>query len=211
MTLWIDYASRIENKFNPSKSALLIVDVQFGFCSPEGQTGRKHANTKMQRLPDKINEFVDYFKSLGGLPIYFKSVPDDNHSSKTEKWLNNLKDHQRPATENDPELALYGLDIDNDGIIIEKTGDGFSQSNLKFILDANNIETVLVCGVRTEICVRRIAERATTEDYLVFVLKDLCATRDDNADHEEQALLFLNAYTGIVLDTAKIKELFEHD
>ena len=207
MTVWADYASFITDTFNTNECALLIVDVQVSFCSPTGLTGRKHANSQMQALPEKINRFVKDFRELGGLPIYVKSVPSDDVNSEEIKWLNRLKGIRRPANKDNPELDFYGLDIPPDALIIEKVSDGFSHSQLKSILEQHGIKTVLVCGIRTEICVRRTAECAATEGYLTFVLKDLCATRDANQDHAEQALMFLNAYTGIVLDSERMREL----
>ncbi len=207
MTIWVDYAPRIQEVFEPRKSALLVVDVQHSFCAPEGRTGRKHSNISMQLLPSKINNFVKYFESIGGTTIYLKSVPDDTNSTENDRWLNKLKGHVRPSSPDSIELDLYGLDLKPDSLIIEKTGDGFSRSELKAILQKNKIENVLVCGVRTEICVRRVAERSSAEDYLVFVLSDLCATRDNCAEHEKQALLFLNAYTGVVLESTHMRKL----
>ncbi|MEM7537528.1 MAG: cysteine hydrolase family protein [Chloroflexota bacterium] len=208
MTIWRDYASQINDQFNAQRCALLIVDVQHSFCAPDGVTGRKHANTQMQTLPDKINRFVDEFRQRGGLPVYIKSIPDQANASPTDRWLNTLKGHMRPAVSTDPSLDFYGLDIPDNAVIVEKKSDGFAHTNLKEILTQHNIDTVLVCGVRTEICVRRTAERSASEGYLVFVLRDLCATRDANDDHADQALMFLNAYTGVVLDTQRMNELF---
>jgi len=207
MTIWVDYASRITNTFNAAECALLIIDVQVAFCSPTGRTGRKHPNTQMQALPKKINNFAKDFREMGGLPIYLRSVPSDDLNSPQTKWLNQVKGINRPASKHDEELELYGLDMPNNAIIVEKQGDGFSHSNLKEILNQHNITTLLTCGVRTEICVRRTSERAATEGYVTFVLKDLCATRDANQDHAEQALLFLNAYTGIVMESNHMKTL----
>lgn len=207
MTHWADYASRITDTFDAKHCALLIVDVQHSFCSPTGITGRKHANIQMQALPAKINHFAAEFRALGGLPIYIKSIPDDQSSSETGKWLNALKGNTRPATPDDPSLDFYGLDIPSNAIVVEKKSDGFAHTNLKAILGEHKINTVLVCGVRTEICVRRTAERSASEGYLVFVLRDLCATRDANGEHADQALMFLNAYTGVVIDTKRLKEI----
>ena len=208
MTHWADYASRITDTFDARQCALLIVDVQHLFCSPTGVTGRKHPNTQMQALPAMINQFVKGFRARGGLPIYIKAMSDDQHSSPTDKWLNKLKGYTRPPVGSDPELDFYGLEIPDDAVIIEKQSDGFAQTDLKNILEEHGIRTVLVCGVRTEICVRRTAERSASEGYLVFVLRDLCATRDANEADADQALMFLNAYTGVVIDTQKMNELF---
>jgi len=207
MTIWIDYASRIDEQFPYCSCALLVVDVQRAFCAPDGRTGLRHSNRLMQALPNRINTFVDRFCASGGLPVYLRSVPSVDRATPADRWLNELKSHPRPASSSDPELELYGLKLPRNAVTIDKCSDGFAHSNLKAVLDANDISSVLICGVRTEICVRRVAERSESEGYRVFVLRDLCATRDANQSHAEQALLFLNAYTGIVLDSDKMLKL----
>ncbi len=62
---WQDYTSGLDLSLNPRECALLIIDVQDMFCSPTGVTGRKHANTRMQALPAKINAFTETFRRAG--------------------------------------------------------------------------------------------------------------------------------------------------
>jgi len=207
MTIWVDYASRISERFSFSTCALLIVDVQRVFCAPDGKTARRHSNQMMQALPARINAFVEKFSLAGGLPVYLRSVPSLDHATEIDHWMNDLKSYSRPAAETDTELDLYGLIRPPGAITMDKYSDGFAHSTLKHDLDEKGIVNVIICGVRTEICVRRTAERSATEGYRVFVLRDLCATRDANTAHAEQALLFLNAYTGIVLDSDQMLSL----
>lgn len=209
-THWQDYTSGLDLSLNPRECTLLVVDVQDMFCSPTGVTGRKHANTRMQALPAKINAFTETFRKAGGLPIYIRAVSDETNRPQNIKWLDKVKGVGFPANPNHSDYGFYGLAIFEDAIILEKRcGDAFSSTDLKGILDARGIKYVLVSGVRTEICVRRAAERASSEGYLVFVLRDLCATRDACTDHENQALMFLNAYTGLVTTTEEILGFLE--
>ena len=209
-THWQDYTSGLDLSLNPRECALLIVDVQEMFCSPTGVTGRKHANTRMQALPAKINAFTETFRRAGGLPIYIRAVTDGANRPQNMKWLDKVKGVSFPADPNHSDYDFYGLAIPEDAITLEKRcGDAFASTDLKGIMDARGIEYVLVSGVRTEICVRRAAERASSEGYLVFVLRDLCATRDACAEHEDQALMFLNAYTGVVTTTEKVRGFLE--
>lgn len=205
-THWQDYTSGLKLRLEPRECALLVIDVQNSFCSPTGVTGRRHANTQMQALPAKINAFAETFRKAGGLTIYIRAVTDAKTRPENMKWLDEVKGVRFPADPNHSDYDFYGLNIPEDAITLEKhCGDAFASTNLKGILDAQGIKYVLVSGVRTEICVRRAAERASSEGYLVFVLRDLCATRDACAEHEDQALMFLNAYTGLVTTTAEIK------
>ena len=202
-THWQDY--QLDIRLNPSDCALLIIDVQDSFCSPTGVTGRKHANTRMQALPAKINAFAKRFRDAGGRPIYIRAVTDEASRPQDMKWLDTLKGVEFPLEPNHKDTAFYGLAIPEDAIRLDKRcGDAFASTELKGILDAHGVKNVLVSGVRTEICVRRAAERASREGYVVFVLRDLCATRDACSEHEDQALMFLNAYSGLVTTSAEM-------
>ncbi len=209
-THWQDYTSELEFNLNPLECALLIIDVQNMFCSPTGVTGRKHANTQMQALPAKINIFAEAFRKAGGSPIYIRAVTDEVNRPQNMKWLDRVKGASFPANPDHSDYDFYGLTLPEDAITLEKRcGDAFTSTNLKQILDAQDIKYVLLSGVRTEICVRRAAERASSEGYVVFVLRDLCATCDACAEHEDQALMFLNAYSGLVTTTGEISRWLE--
>lgn len=209
-THWQDYTTGLDLSLNPRECALLIIDVQDMFRSPTGVTGRKHANTRMQALPAKINAFTETFRKAGGLPIYIRAVTDETNRPQNMKWLDKVKGVSFPADPDHSDYGFYKLAVPEDAITLEKRcGDAFTSTDLRGILDTRGIKYVLVSGVRTEICVRRAAERASSEGYLVFVLRDLCVTRDACTDHEDQALMFLNAYTGLVTTTEKLKEILE--
>ncbi len=204
-THWADYTSALELTLNPAECALLVIDVQNSFCSPTGITGRKHANTKMQALPAKINAFMEHFHALGGHLVFVRALSDAGSRSETQRWLDTVKGLRFPADPNDVEYDLCGLEIPEDAVVLEKRcGDGFTSTNLKEILDSWGVKYVIVSGVRTEICVRRAAERASSEGYVVFVPRDLCATRDACTEHEDQALMFLNAYSGLVTTSNEV-------
>jgi nicotinamidase-related amidase len=201
MTTWENYDLNIH--ISPKECALLVVDVQVDFCSPSGMTARKHANSLMQALPAKINNFVLYFQPLGGLLVYLKAVIDPNNRPKNFLLMESIKGITRPTVKNTDGAEFYGLEIPKEAVIIEKSYmDAFAHAHLKEVLESRNIKHVLICGVRTEICVDMTARRACSEGYNVFVLRDLVATRD-----AATALMFIDAYYGFVVTTEKIKQL----
>lgn len=62
-------------------------------------------------------------------------------------------------------------------IVVEgkRTLDAFNSSNLDFILRANCIRNVALCGFLTNVCVEGTARSAYDKGYKVFLLKDCCA------------------------------------
>jgi nicotinamidase-related amidase len=204
MTRWENYDLTLQ--LRPEHCALLVVDVQADFCSP--QAGRKHANSQMQALPAKINKFVRYFQGLGGLVVYIKAVVDVQNRPENMRLFEEVRAIKRPTQKNTEGAEFYGLEISETAVIIEKSyADAFAQTNLKEVLGSKGINHVLVCGVRTEICVDMTARRACSEGYNVFVLRDLVATRDSATAHADHALMFIDAYFGFVITTEEAKEL----
>jgi nicotinamidase-related amidase len=194
-------------RFDPRECALIVVDVQVDFCSPIGSTARRgKANTRMQALPDKINAFVKELSGTGVLLIYTQAIVNESLLAPNVQFFNEMKGIKRPTQEGSGGEEFYNLEIPDDAIILRKEyGDAFTSTRLKQILEEHRIRNILICGVRTEICVDATARRAYAEGYNVIVISDLVATRDDNAADEQYALKFMDAYIGFVMDTNQVR------
>ena len=194
---------------DPNACALIIVDIQVDFCSPTGSTARRgKPNTRMQVLPEKINAFVNDVYPLGVFPVYVKSVVNEAHLAPNVRFFNQMKGIKRPTVEGTGGEEFYNLKIPPNALIFQKeAADPFTHTNLKQVLEARQINTVLICGVRTEICVDATARRAFSEGFNVIVISDLVATRDNNSEDEQHALRFIDAYVGFVMDTSQTKQV----
>ena len=61
--------------------------------------------------------------------------------------------------------------------VIDKPGKGaFYQTDLELMLKNHSIETLLVCGVTTEVCVNTTVREANDRGYRCIVLSDCCAS-----------------------------------
>lgn len=71
-----------------------------------------------------------------------------------------------------PELAPLA-----DEPVIDKPGKGaFYQTDLELMLRNNGIETLLVCGVTTEVCVHTTIREANDRGYRCIALADACGS-----------------------------------
>lgn len=71
-----------------------------------------------------------------------------------------------------PELAPLG-----DEVVIDKPGKGaFYNTSLGEVLQAQQIENLLVCGVTTEVCVHTTVREANDRGYRCIVISDACAS-----------------------------------
>jgi nicotinamidase-related amidase len=61
--------------------------------------------------------------------------------------------------------------------VIDKPGKGaFYQTDLELMLKNRAIETLLVCGVTTEVCVNTTVREANDRGFRCIVLSDCCAS-----------------------------------
>lgn len=80
--------------------------------------------------------------------------------------------------------------------VIDKPGKGaFYATDLDLILRAQNIETLVVMGVTTEVCVHTTVREANDRGYHCIVISDACASFFD--DFHETALRMITAQGGI--------------
>jgi nicotinamidase-related amidase len=71
-----------------------------------------------------------------------------------------------------PELAPL-----DDEVVIDKPGKGaFYSTSLGDVLQAQQIENLLVCGVTTEVCVHTTVREANDRGYRCLVISDACAS-----------------------------------
>jgi nicotinamidase-related amidase len=80
--------------------------------------------------------------------------------------------------------------------VIDKPGKGaFYQTDLELMLKNRNIDTLLVCGVTTEVCVNTTVREANDRGFRCIVLSDCCASYFP--EFHEMGLKMIKAQGGI--------------
>jgi nicotinamidase-related amidase len=80
--------------------------------------------------------------------------------------------------------------------VIDKPGKGaFYQTDLELMLHNRAIDTLLVCGVTTEVCVNTTVREANDRGFRCIVLADCCASYF--AEFHEMGLAMIKAQGGI--------------
>jgi nicotinamidase-related amidase len=75
--------------------------------------------------------------------------------------------------ESDEWQLISSLKRGTDDIVITKTAnDSFYNSELKAVLDRNEIDTIVICGYATDFCVDTTVRSALNKNYKVKVVKD---------------------------------------
>jgi nicotinamidase-related amidase len=166
---------RIELSFSTNETALLVVDVQVDFCSPYGRSGRsRHSVSDMLALPDKISSYIKEVTTLGVSVVFTKAVVDDKTMPENLKLFRKIRGINPPTQLGTGGEELCRMYMPEHSVVIEKPHfDAFGHTQLKEVLMSRNVQNVLVCGARTEICVDATAKRAAVEGFNTVILKDL--------------------------------------
>ena len=76
----------------------------------------------------------------------------------------------------------------NDIVIIKHRVSAFYQTQLEEILIANNIDSILIAGVATDLAVASTVREAHDRDYNITIIADCCAAANDE-DHKNSLQL----------------------
>ncbi|MET0706780.1 MAG: isochorismatase family cysteine hydrolase [Tardiphaga sp.] len=200
-------------------TALLIIDMQRDFMEPGG-FGETLGNDVLQlaRAVAPIAAVLKVARETGMLVVHTREghLPDlsDAPKAKIERGAPSLRIGDpgpmgriliRGEAGHDIIPALYPVEGE---IVIDKPGKGaFYATTLGADLKAREIDTLLVCGVTTEVCVNTTVREANDRGYRCIVLADGCASYFP--DFHEMGLKMIKAQGGIfgwVSDSTSVLE-----
>ena len=164
------------------RTALIVVDMLNSFLDDRGsiaQLGLPVAYLKPTLPP--VKHLAERFRSAG-MPVIFTR----NNLQSDYSDAGRLADRRQGAKEAQHSVGgTWGvqihseLDLQPSDYVIDKTRpSAFYNTNIEGILRGRHIETVVVCGVTTEICVESTVRDAFFRDYWVVVVKDAVAALD---------------------------------
>jgi ureidoacrylate peracid hydrolase len=171
-----------------ARTALIVVDMQNAYCSKGGYLDL--VGFDVSGSPPVIAEtrrMVDACRAAGIVVIYLQMgfEPDarDVGGPGAPMWhKSNALKHMRAHPEMAGKLLTKGgwdhaivdeLTPGPDDIVIPKVRySGFPGTNLDQILSSRRIETVLVCGVATNVCVESTIRDAHHREYFPVMITD---------------------------------------
>ena len=174
----------LEYRCDPSRAAMVIVDMQVDFCNRDGANSGA-AFDAMNAMVDRTNALVDQAHQSRVPVIFIRTHHDD--STNTEAWL-----LRHGATPRDQEVCVtgsegaefYGVKPGLEDIVVTKHRySAFVGTPLEMILRRLGRTAVVCTGVATNVCVQQTASHALCLDFHVTVVSDCCSASSAEA-HE---------------------------
>jgi ureidoacrylate peracid hydrolase len=151
------------------KPALLVIDMQNDFV----KEGALFEIKGIRRNIQDFRNFIDTCRDKGVLIIHTRHCYSPETNPVEAKLFPKLAEEGlRKGTEG---WEIYDeLKPHEDDIVLDKTRyDAFFKTNLKEILDSNNIDTVIITGTMTNVCCESTARTAMYHDYDVIFCSDM--------------------------------------
>ncbi|WP_336021572.1 cysteine hydrolase family protein [Halobellus salinisoli] len=169
--------------FDPDRTAVVVVDMQNGFCHPDGSL---HAPAS-EAVIDDVTDLVDDARDAGARIVYTRDVHPPEQFDEAH-YYDEFARWGEHVVENSWEAELVDeLDVREGDHVVEKhTYDAFYETELDGWLSARGVDDLLVCGTLANVCVLHTAGSAGLRDYRPVLIEDAIGAIEEA--HKEYAL-----------------------
>lgn len=197
--------NNLEELLLGTRTAILVVDVQNDYCHPDGALAKSGEDvSNAEKMLPNLEYFLTKARHFGGNIIFIQTIHDD--STDSEVWKMRASGKMSNVCRADSwGMNFYGVAPEPDEIIVNKHKySAFINTKLDSVLRAHKIETLLIAGVSTNVCVESTARDGFMLDYRIILLSDACASYSSQA--HEMTLRNISQYFGTI---ASVKDIVE--
>jgi ureidoacrylate peracid hydrolase len=193
---------KLAEKVAPEHTAIIVIDVQQEFFADGGVIDLMGDDpAPLRAMVPHLADFLEQARGRVRLVVFTKQtyVPELRSPVVEEHQVRSgMKRPPKPGAED-----FYVLEPASGDVVLPKNRySAFVGTPLDTMLRANNITTLILTGVATNVCVESTARQAYTLDYYVVVPRDL--TGGVNGTSKEMSLLNIDRYFGEVVDSADV-------
>jgi ureidoacrylate peracid hydrolase len=162
---------------DPSRTAVVVVDVQRAFTDLFGVP----VTPALAEVLPNISRFLTGAREAGATVFLVRLViAPDEHSKNTLIWSESLREQLRPGapgTEWDPCIVPHPGDVE----VVKQRYSSFFGTDLDAMLRERKTETVVICGLTTDVCVQSTVRDCWQRDYHTITLSDCCGEVGEGA------------------------------
>lgn len=183
----------------PNTTAVVVVDMQNGFCHPDGALYAPGSESVI----DPITELVERAREAGSRIVYTRDVhppeqfEDAHYYDEFDRWGEHVLEGSWEAE------LVDELDVRDEDLVVEKhTYDAFHETQLDGWLSARGIKDLVICGTLANVCVLHTGGSAGLRDYRPLMVSDCIGALED--DHHEYALEHADWLFGEVVESGEL-------
>jgi len=205
---WNNWRETVLAKVDPRRTALAIIDLQNDFCADWGALALLGSDVSPCReAANRITKFLSLVREKIPLVALFRLEYEVGKLS-TAQQERLLRDGRpvicAPGT---PGCELFIRPEPGDRVFTKHRYSAFTNEAFRQVLSDLSIETVVVAGVDTHICVEGTVRHGYDLGYRMLVLGDLVATRKSEIVRHEHTLTLCERYFGVVIESVRFLEM----
>jgi len=172
-------ASYSAARFDPRRSALIVVDVQNDFCHPEGVSARRHDVSAAVEMVPRLERLLADARSAGATIVFIQTTHDELVDSVV--WNTRGGDVDVAAYEPNCYTGTWGADFyrvapeAGEIVVVKHRYSAFAGTDLDMVLRSAGVESLLITGVATNVCVESTLRDGLFLDYHVTLVEDCSA------------------------------------
>lgn len=209
-------AEHVYSNLNPSRTALIVVDLQNGFMMP----GVAHAlcETAVEIVPN-VNRIAEAVRKTGGKVFWIKNTHDDSCLVSWSHFHEDLTKPERRAKRIESMSAgtkghevWADLEVKPEDEIVQKTRfSAFIQgsSDLQARLRAQGFDTLIITGTVTNVCCESTARDAMMLNFKTIMVTDGNAANSET-EHNASLIAFYLTF-GDIMDTEMLVGCLERN
>lgn len=194
--------ARLRAKLNPESTALVIIDMQKDFCCEGGVFHKRGFDIRAaQRLANRLNSFLEEARKVLKHIIHLKMMKIPELASPVVDELYRRITMDRSY---DPAFAepYEVIPRPGDFIIPKYKYSGFVSTYLDQLLRSKSINTLIITGLATNVCVESTARDGFMREYYIVIPSDL--TEGTSTEAKKWSLLNLDMFFGEVVASNEI-------
>ena len=195
-------------RMQPLKTALIVVDVQNDFCHDQGAFSKRKADlSQAQKILPSLRSLIEKCRKSKVPIIFIRTF----HSvwTNSPSWLGRMGGTAEKIPVCRPNS--WGAEFyevkpeEGDYIVTKHRYSAFVGTDLALVLRSRGIETILVTGVVTNVCVETTARDGFNHDFNVVLVEDCCGAF--SPDEHAATLKNISQYFGTVANSKAIMEI----
>ncbi len=174
-----------DGRLDPATAALMVIDLQLDFLSPDGYFARNgYDPAPLRAILPNVNRLIGAARTAGVLIVHTRQGYRGDLADMTpyERWRRRRSGldgtdillRSSPGHAIVPEIVVADTDV-----IVDKTANGaFTYTDLEHILRAKGITHLIFTGCTTDVCVHTTLREATDRNFQCCLVEDACASGD---------------------------------
>lgn len=200
----------LQEKVQPAHTALLVIDIQKDFASPEGMLAKKGRDLSLvEPMLEKLVKTIAAAEKAGVPVLYTQQVYDRSHLNELQKEQYDLDGKDITCDINTDGYTFYKIKPAPEHVFVKYDFNAFSNPTLEKTLQDKGIKTIIITGMDTQWCVETAIRTACDRGYKVVVPEDLVACNAKHLDQQLRTLALVRRSFGVVTTSEDIIKIWE--